>query len=288
MVKITIIDTIVTFEIKNNGIHDLKNFYTIEYFEFLDMNIDIFINTSKKIPNALSVPFHHFTNFVKDENIFIKTIKTPSFKLKKSKTFYNLNEIKIQNEKIQTEKIQTEKIQNNDDNDDKYDNDKYDYADDDKILHEITKSTSFYNLNKIKIQNQKIDNNHDDNSKFHEKMTKSTSFYNLPIKEENSEIITLKIQLDKNQKLQTLIEVMDENKGIYKDDIEMNSDGLFYDDIENILKIQKYIQMEIFQSEIYKLNGNYIVIKDNDLHINNFTSLDNLKIKDTIVTKIYT
>ena len=42
---------------------------------------------------------------------------------------------------------------------------------------------------------------------------------------------------------------MDENKRIYKDDIEMNSDGLFYDDIENILKIQKYIQMEIFQSE---------------------------------------
>ena len=52
-------------------------------------------------------------------------------------------------------------------------------------------------------------------------MTKSTSFYNLPIKEENSEIITLKIKLDKNQKMQTLIEVMDENKRIYKDDIEM-------------------------------------------------------------------
>ena len=46
-----------------------------------------------------------------------------------------------------------------------------------------------------------------------------------------------------------IIEVMDENKRIYKDDIEMNSDGLFYDDIENILKIQKYIQMETFQSE---------------------------------------
>ena len=42
---------------------------------------------------------------------------------------------------------------------------------------------------------------------------------------------------------------MDENKRIYKDDIEMNSDSLFYDDIENILKIQKYILMEIFQSE---------------------------------------
>ena len=52
-------------------------------------------------------------------------------------------------------------------------------------------------------------------------MTKSTSFYDLPIKEENSEIITLKIKLDKNQKMQTLIEVMDENKRIYKDDIEM-------------------------------------------------------------------
>ena len=52
-------------------------------------------------------------------------------------------------------------------------------------------------------------------------MTKSTSFYDLPIKEENSEIITLKIKLDKNQKMQTLIEVMEENKRIYKDDIEM-------------------------------------------------------------------
>ena len=47
MVNITINNEMAIFEIKNHGINDLKEFYTIEYFEFLDFDPEIYIRATR-------------------------------------------------------------------------------------------------------------------------------------------------------------------------------------------------------------------------------------------------
>ena len=59
----------VIFEIKNNGINDLKNFYTIDYFNFVNITYEIFVSTSSTgnyVDRLLNVPFKQFTNYAKN------------------------------------------------------------------------------------------------------------------------------------------------------------------------------------------------------------------------------
>ena len=69
MVNVEISNGLVTFEIKNNGINDLKNFYTTEYFNFMNINYEISVSTSTSggyINRFLNVPFKQFTDYAKD------------------------------------------------------------------------------------------------------------------------------------------------------------------------------------------------------------------------------
>lgn len=177
MVEITIKDDLVIFEIKNNGIKDLKDFYTMEYFTFLD-----------------TVQLDHNDNY---DNFTFRSLK-----------------ISVQKTKM-------------------------------KILDK---------------NNKKHLLNHQD------------------------EIITLKMK--KNGKIQSFIDIIDENKRLYQDDIEMNKDGLFYQDVETIVKIQNYLQMEIFQNEIFQVNNKYIIIKDNEIQEESFDRIDTSKMENTLVSKL--
>jgi hypothetical protein len=44
MVKIKLDDNYVIFEIKYDSLNDLKRFYTIDYFEFIGLEPEIYIN----------------------------------------------------------------------------------------------------------------------------------------------------------------------------------------------------------------------------------------------------
>ena len=225
MVNVTIDDETVIFEIKNKGNRDLKDFYTIDYFEFLHFNPEIYIHDTKSweddINNKILVPFRHFTNFVKDARISIKKIKLPP----------------IQHHPV--------------------------FFSHDKLKKEKSVVTMDSKLNLIPLKKKEL--------------------------HYQDEIITLKIKLGEKVKLQTLVEISDENRRIYKDDIEMNVDGLFYQDIENILKIQHYIGMDVFYNEVYRINGQYIIIKDYEIQEQkSFRTIDTSKMKDTLITKLYT
>ena len=219
MVNVTVENETVIFEIKNKGNHDLKDFYTIDYFEFLHFHPEIYIRDTKTweedLNNKIMVPFRHFTNFVKDARISIKKQKYPLL----------------------------------------------------------------FSHNKLKKEKSVV--------------TIDSELKSIPLKKKElpyqDEIITLRINMGKKVKIQTLVEISDENKRIYKDDIEMNVDGLFYDDIENILKIQHYIGTDVFYNEIYRINGQFIIIKDYEVHPQkSFRTIDTSKMKDTLITKLYT
>ena len=231
MVNITINNEMAIFEIKNHGINDLKEFYTIEYFEFLGFNPEIYIRATRswedEMNDRIVIPFRHFTNFVKDTNISIKQIKMPQFR----------NQTLFKNEPVsEVTKIQNRIPVENENNDSKL---------------------------KLLVSKKKIPRHQD-------------------------EIITLKIKVEKDGKLQTFQQVLDENKRLYENDIEMNEDGVFYQDIESILKIQHYIETEVFYNEIYRLNGKYIIIKDNEMQGKSFHTIDTSRMRNTLITKLYT
>ena len=70
------------------------------------------------------------------------------------------------------------------------------------------------------------------------------------------------------------------------DNIELNNNGLDYNEVESIFKIRNFLKMEIFQEEIYRVNRIFIVIKDNEIkENNNIDMLDTSMMHDTLVMK---
>ena len=217
MVKVMITDDFVTFEIKNNGIKDLKNVYTIDYFDFMHIEYEIFvtkINSGGYVNRFLNVPFKQISDYTRG--------------------------IKI-------------------------------------------KSTSSMEL--IKSNNSKPGNKFDMEEE--SKINVRTSHKKNPLYE--NEIILIKIKIEKCGKVKTLEEIRNENKQNYLDDnIEIDNNYLFYNDIESILRIQHYLKMDVFLEEIYNINGKYIIIKDNEIYDNNFNKvMDFSKIRNTLATKLY-
>ena len=64
--------------------------------------------------------------------------------------------------------------------------------------------------------------------------------------------------MKQEDKMQTFTQVSIENKGRY-DDIVMNKKSLFYDNINNILRIQHYIKREVFQEKVSKINSRHMI-----------------------------
>ena len=216
MVKVIITDDFVTFEIKNNGIKDLKNVYTIDYFDFMHIEYEIFvtnINSGGYVNRFFNVPFKQISDYTK------------GIKIKGASSM------------------------------------------------ELIKNNSKPN-NKIDMKEESTIN-------------VRTSHKKNPVYE--NEIILIKIKIDKYGKVKTLEEIRTENKQIYLDDnIEIDNNYLFYNDIESILRIQHYLKMDVFIEEIYNINGKYIIIKDNEIYDKNFNKVIDLsKIKNTLATKLY-
>ena len=55
---------------------------------------------------------------------------------------------------------------------------------------------------------------------------------------------------------------MNHNKETEPENIELNTDGLFYDDMLQIYQIKDFIKMDIDVDEVYRINGKFIVLKE--------------------------
>ena len=57
--------------------------------------------------------------------------------------------------------------------------------------------------------------------------------------------------------------------------IELTSDGLYYDDIDQMYRLNRRLKMPIYTEELYKINGHWMVIKSNDsIHKTSIDTLD--------------
>ena len=118
-------------------------------------------------------------------------------------------------------------------------------------------------------------------------------------KKETFEIITIKIRLNETSSnvisAQSLPEILKINKELKNDNVEMNSNGLTYQDIESIYKIKKYLEVHhnipkitVYQEEIYRINGKYIIIKENEIvGGTNIDKIDVSNLENTFLMKLY-
>jgi hypothetical protein len=86
----------------------------------------------------------------------------------------------------------------------------------------------------------------------------------------------------------SLKEVMDYNIKNYSGDIELNTNGLFYNDIVKIYEIRNFINMNVNQIEVYRINGKFIVIKEflEDFYLSeSIDELDVSMMENTYLTK---
>ena len=100
-------------------------------------------------------------------------------------------------------------------------------------------------------------------------------------------ILMLKIEIDDDNKSfnGTLKDIMMSNKEKNGDNIQLNSDGLFYEDIERIYIIKRYLNTEVYQDEVFRVNGKFIVLKENSSEpTENISGLDVSMMENTVLT----
>jgi hypothetical protein len=100
MVEIELDDDYVIFKIKNDSVNDLKRLYTIDYFEFIGLMPEIYINPKYSQTfkggyfqdiNRVSVPYRYFVDFAESVlNVSIENVKTPEDKKTTNKVSDNL------------------------------------------------------------------------------------------------------------------------------------------------------------------------------------------------------
>jgi hypothetical protein len=97
----------------------------------------------------------------------------------------------------------------------------------------------------------------------------------------------LKIEINDDNKSMngSLKDIMTSNKEKNGDNIQLNSDGLFYEDIERIYVIKKYLNTDVFQDEVFRINGKFIVLKENlSEPTENISGLDVSMMENTVLT----
>jgi len=280
MVEVIFDDDHVIFKIKNDGEKDLKRFYTIDYFKFIGLNPEIFITPKRHLTKGgyfeenskLTVPYRYFVNFVENNPItfLTKSIKIPN-------TYSPNDDFKYKHESPKQDELKDKEEMELRDKEEMELRDKEEMELRDKKEMELKDQEDQEKMEKIDREEMGIRYNKKENMEFEEKGQDS-----------NVEIITIIIKLDNKiqSKSCSLYEILRYNKEFLKDDIELNTNGLYYNEVENIFRIRKEIKLEIFINEIYRINGKFIVIKDNDNKNDiNIDNLDLTMMKNTLLTK---
>ena len=101
-------------------------------------------------------------------------------------------------------------------------------------------------------------------------------------------ILMLKIEIDDENKTfnGVLKDIMTSNKEEDADNIQLNTDGLFYEDIERIYTIKNYLNIDVYQCDVFRINGKFIIIKENTTEPteNNISKLDVSMMNNTNLT----
>jgi hypothetical protein len=100
-------------------------------------------------------------------------------------------------------------------------------------------------------------------------------------------VLILKIEIDDDNKTFNgiLRDIMKSNKEKNEDNIQLNTDGLFYEDIERIYIIKNYLNTDVFLDDVFRINGKFIIIKENSTEpTDNISKLDVSMMNNTFLT----
>ena len=272
MVNFYLEENYFVFELNNEN-NDLQRFYTPEYFEFLGIEIEIFSNNIPKMNGGyaiegseLTIPYKYFANFI-DGNMRFAPVtekEEPPYIVEDSVIPTNENYMdSVENDSIVEEPIVEEPIV------------------EEPIVEEP-------------IVEEPIVEEPIVEEPIVEEPIVEEPIVEEPIVEEIQEnvvsvknILMLKIEIDDDNKSfnGSLKDIMMSNKEKNGDNIQLNSDGLFYEDIERIYIIKRYLNTDVFQNEVFRINGKFIVLKENlSEPTENISGLDVSMMENTVLT----
>ena len=259
------------FELNNEN-NDLQRFYTPEYFEFLGIEIEIFSNNIPKMNGGfalegteLTIPYKYFANFIDGNMKFIPDTeqKEPSY----------------------IEDSVTPTIYETENHMDSIENDKMSIVEEEpeeELYEEESYEEKSYEKNPDEEESDEAES---DEAESDEAESDEEESVENVVSVKN--ILMLKIEINDDNKSMngSLKDIMTSNKEKNGDNIQLNSDGLFYEDIERIYVIKKYLNTDVFQDEVFRINGKFIVLKENlSEPTENISGLDVSMMENTVLT----
>jgi len=271
MVNFYLEDNHFVFELNNEN-NDLQRFYTPEYFEFLGIDIEIFSNNIPKMNGGsafegteLTIPYKYFANFIDGNMKFIPDTE------QKEPTVYETGNYKdsIENDKMSI--VEEEPEEETPDKEEPYEEESYEEKSYEKKPDEE------------ESDEEEPDEEEPDEEESVEEDAEESVENVVSVKN----ILMLKIEINDDNKSMngSLKDIMTSNKEKNGDNIQLNSDGLFYEDIERIYVIKKYLNTDVFQDEVFRINGKFIVLKENlSEPTENISGLDVSMMENTVLT----
>ena len=280
------------FELDNEN-NDLQRFYTPEYFDFLGIEIEILSNNIPKMNGGgyfqegseLTIPYKYFANFIDGNMSSTKGQDQESNQIEADRSYT-----------VEEPELPTDNNENSINSDD--------ISDDDNSIEESVEEPKEIEES-IEIEEPKeIDNSIEDvienvievgpsrEDLFDEPTVDSVENpTDEDVMQENvvsvKNVLILKIEIDDENTTfnGALRDIMISNKDENEDNIQLNADGLFYEDIERIYIIKNYLNTDVYQEEVFRINGKFIVIKENSNEsVDNISDLDVSMMNNTVLT----
>ncbi len=293
MVNFYIEENHFVFELNNEN-NDLQRFYTPEYFEFLDIEIEILSNNIPKMNGGglfqegseLTIPYKYFANFIDGNMRFKKDTKQEteqteseqSLEESETPTYKNENTINsIENDNILIGKsVSVEPLEENSVSDDSVEEEPVEEEPvEEESVEENTVVEEPVAENPV-VENTVVENPVEENTVVEDDLVSSVK-----------NILMLKIEIDDENKTfnGALRDIMMSNKEKNADNIQLNTDGLFYEDIERIYTIKNYLNTDVYQGNVFRINGKFIIIKENSTEpTEDISKLDVSMMRNTILT----
>jgi hypothetical protein len=277
------------FELNNEN-NDLQKFYTPEYFEFLGIDIEILSNNIAKMNGGsyqegteLTIPYKYFANFIDVNLIKKKEDIEPQEEDSVIPMLENENSINS----IENDNISIEKSVTGDSVEEPIEEEPMIMEEEPVIMEEksviMEEEPVIMEEKSVIMEEEPLEEAVDDS------VVEETEIEN--VIQENvvsvKNILMLKIEIDNDNKTINgiLRDIMMSNKEKNEDNIQLNADGLFYEDIERIYMIKNYLNMEVYKDEVFRINGKFIILKENSTEpTENISGLDVSMMNNTYLT----
>ena len=307
------------FELNNEN-NELQRFYTPEYFEFLGIKIEILSNNISKMNGGgyfqdgseLTIPYKYFANFIDGNMGFQKDTKQGLEQIEPEQSYTLVEEsgtptFKDENILSNVENDTIEKSESIEllEQDPLSENLVEELVEEEPVVEELVEEEPVEEepveeepVEEEQVEEEQVEEEHVEEEPAEEEPAEENTvveddpYVNSIVLENEASpvknILMLKIEIDDENKTfnGVLKDIMTSNKEEDADNIQLNTDGLFYEDIERIYTIKNYLNIDVYQCDVFRINGKFIIIKENTTEPteNNISKLDVSMMNNTNLT----